>query len=192
MKRERKKIWIAAALLLPAGLIALAALVQGPAAGEMTGAVSTGLSILVPAADFNDDGLAAQTYAYDDVGGYTYPSSDTQLCMQAPVYLPHGVTVTEFGGYVLDNNNQAEISRIELRRVQYLDDTPLGTNSDLMAESNTANDVPLDAVQWISDNNIENGPVVDTATYAYYAVVCMDGSGDESLRLYAVEALYTQ
>ena len=192
MKREGRKTWIAAALLLPLGLVALAALVlagRGQAAQEPA-AASSESSVLVPAADFNDDGGATQDYIYDDMGGYTYPYSDTRICMQAPVYLPAGATVTEFGGYVLDDTNLARVDPVELWRVKYLEGTAFDAGSQRMASTNTTDTGKVNTVQWISDTSIDHG-LVDTATYSYYAFVCIDGDHGNSLRLYAVEALYT-
>ena len=105
MKRERRRIG-----LITAGLL--------PAVGENTA------SVLVPAADFVDDGFTAQDYVYDETGGYIYSGGDTYTCMQAPLYLPDGATVSTFGGYVVDNDASGRIQDIELRRVAYQPGAP--------------------------------------------------------------------
>lgn len=188
MKRYRRRFAIGAAGLLPLALLMAVTLA---AAGQATGpdAVQESSSILVPAAEFVDEGLTAFDFAYDEPGGYTYLITDTLACMQAPVYLPDGATVNSFGGYVYDDDPAGRIRYIELRRVSYLPGA--ATNSEVMAETSTANEDAAAVVVFAPAGTL-NFALVDTSVYVYYAVVCMDGGPGDILRLYAVEATYSQ
>ena len=145
----------------------------------------TGSSTVIPAAAFVDDGYGNQDYGLTFSGAYVYPyPGTTQFCMQAPVYLPDGATVTVFSGHVYDNDPNADIWRLELRRVAY---TNLN-GSTVMASAPTSG--ATNAYQATLTESIANA-VVDNEAYAYFAAVCTDAS-DTNLRLYAVQVFYTQ
>jgi hypothetical protein len=153
---------------------------------QTTGATSS--STVIPAAAFVDDGFGDQSYGLTFSSAYVYPYGpggvEASFCMQAPVYLPDGATVTTFSGHVYDNDPDADIWRVELRRAAY---TSLA-GSTAMANAPTSG--ASSAFQATLDNSIVNA-VVDNEAYAYFAAVCT-GTSNANLRLYAVQVFYTQ
>lgn len=146
----------------------------------------SGSSTVIPAAAFTDDGFGDQSYALTFGGAYVFPYPDnTAFCMQAPVYLPNGATVTAYSGHAYDNNASGNIWRLELRRFPY---TNLN-GSTAMADAPTTGAV--NAYQATVDLTIAN-PVIDNSAYAYFAAFCTDLSAGANLRLYAVQVFYTK
>jgi hypothetical protein len=144
----------------------------------------SGSSTVIPAAAFVDDGFGEQNYALTYGGAYIFPyGTSPSFCMQAPVYLPNGATVTAYSGHVYDNSS-GDLWRLELRRFPY---TNLN-GSAVMADAPTSGAV--NAYQATVDLTIANA-VVDNSQYAYFAAVCAN-TGDANLRLYAVQVFYTK
>jgi len=74
-------------------------------------------SIVIPAAAFRPE---KETMVYDLSPGYIQPGAvSTGICVQAPVSLPNGVTVTQLEGIFWDNSNTQTVG-VSLNRVWIL------------------------------------------------------------------------
>ena len=156
------------------------------------GNTSSQWPLLVPAAEFSSVGGGTGLYFFERDLGVIRPYDDPlspglkAVCMRAPVYLPDGTRVHGISAYVYDDDPDANISRIELRRAPYR--STAGTL--LMASTNTAGqDIPVIQKR---DAPVTAGALVDNSQYSYLALVCMEGTGTSStLRLYVLAVRYS-
>jgi hypothetical protein len=150
----------------------------GPAmtVGDIPGVGYTS-PLVIPAADFSDDGNDPDGFYFDFAGGYI--NGDGTACLKAPVYLPNGVVVTSVWASLYDNAPGSVMVR--MRRV----DVSSGT-SNVMASLGTESDST--AIQQRSDSSIGDAQI-DYPSYAYYLTVCLNYAGH---RLYSVRIYYAQ
>ena len=124
--------------------------------------------IVIPASAFQTI-LNTTPYNLSLTFGYIVPRAvNNFICLQAPVNLPHGVTVTSFEIAVWDNSVQ-DVGSFELRR------NPFGTiTSDLMAEAESSGAVASARV--FTDNSIANANV-DGFANSYFISGCILADG---------------
>lgn len=138
--------------------------------------------LVIPAADFRDDGADPDSFFFWFAGGYAEGNSSNYGCMMAPAYLPHGAIVAEMWVSLYDNDTTHSIY-VTLWRVDNYDGT-----AEVMAEVTTTDAYAYDGITVLSDNTI-NGPIVEYPGYSYYATSCLRSS---SIRLYSVRVYYEQ
>ncbi len=66
--------------------------------------------LVIPAADFTDDGFDPDSLFFPFGGGYFQGNSANYGCLVAPAYLPNGVTVTDIFVSVYDNDATVNIT----------------------------------------------------------------------------------
>ena len=120
--------------------------------------------LVVPAAAFSGDGDAEGSYYFLFSEGYIYGNSQNYGCVKAPVYPPHGATVTSVWATVRDNNASDNIE-LRLRRVNILTGV-MDTMATLTTSGASTN------IQQISDTSVSEG-VIDNTLYFYYLVDCL-------------------
>lgn len=128
----------------------------------------------VPPSAFRSDGFAGAAVGYrfsvlggTFPGGYIRNNSANSLCMAAPVYLPHGKTVTEFSIFFMDDHPTLNLdSIITLWRKDL--NVP-GNAAEIMADFNSP---AIDSTSIIRgfDNTISNAVVNNQ--YSYYITFC--------------------
>ncbi len=135
--------------------------------------------LTIPAADFRTDGGNPDGYYFLFAGGYLRGLDTEGACMQAPVYLPNGVTVTEFWMSAIDNYNGYDLY-VALNRVSNASGTP----SEEMAAVNTYGNYTY--VQNPGDTTIAY-PVVDYPYYSYFLSMCLQY---QTIKLYSLRVYY--
>ena len=140
--------------------------------------------LVIPAAEFTSDGNnQVGDYFFSFPGGYVLGSDPTGAsCLQAPVYLPQGATVTSLYASVLDNTNMGNIF-LNLYRV----DNYTADNVVRMAEVLTQDAVTNSGIVTISDLTVLS-PGVVYPNFSYYVGACLDNN----VRLYAARIYYTE
>jgi hypothetical protein len=131
----------------------------------------------IPASAFRSDGApgAAVGYRFSVLGG-TFPggyvrsiSVGDYVCMAAPVYLPHGATVTEVSIFFMDDHPTLDMDNaIRLWRKSH---TSPGNAADMMVDLNFP---PLDETTiWRGyTTSIASGTEVVSNDYGYYVAFC--------------------
>ena len=139
-------------------------------------------SIVIPAAAFQPDN-DTRTYILSSSGYITPRSTNTTLCLRAPVSLPDGVTVTHFEIVVLDNSvNDATAFR--LRRILLTSESNL--TMGLTVSSGASNTIRV-----FTDTAIVS-PITNGFTSSYQIDGCItsDGVSTLNLRLYGARIRY--
>jgi hypothetical protein len=162
---------------------ALAPLSPGDAAQREAQAVELQASqLVIPAADFRDDGFAPDSQRfYFHLGYQQGVTAPAYGCMMAPAYLPNEVHLTELFASVWDNDaNPDEDVEIKLWRVSNFDGAV-----DEMAQASTSG--AQEGIVVINDITI-GFPDTLYPEYAYYVTTCLTSP---DLRLYSVRLYYT-
>ena len=131
--------------------------------------------LVVPAADFSDDGNDPDGFFFDFAGGYV--NGDGTACLKAPAYLPDGATVTDVFASLYDN--AAGNVMVNLRRVDVV-----SGSTDVMASFGTAFDST--DIQQVGDGTISY-PAGSHPADAYYLTICLNYAEH---RLYSVRIYY--
>jgi hypothetical protein len=135
--------------------------------------------LVIPAADFSDDGWDPDSFFLSFGGGYVTGTAAGYGCLKAPAYLPHGATVTSVYAYLYDNDG-ARSAYADLRRVRNMTGV-----QETMASVSTSGYANSTSIRYLGDTTISpNG--VDNL-YSYYVTTCVGSSG---IRLYAVRIFY--
>lgn len=137
-----------------------------------------GSPLVIPAADFREDGGATHQYWFSFAGGY-FRGTGTYDCFMAPAHLPDGATLAWF--YASVYKNAAGNVYVNLRRVNRQTG---GTN--LMAQ--VLFDTNSTSIQSEVDGSIDYA-TVDYPTYAYYVHTCFT---ETAHRLYSIRIYYTE
>jgi hypothetical protein len=151
-----------------------------PAEAESPQVQASPLRILViPAADFRDDGLIPDSHYFPFLGGYQQGTDAHYGCVMAPAYLPNRVELAGLYASVYDNAVNDNML-IQLRRLNNLDGTV-----DLMAQTSTEGAHP--AVVIISNLEIEHASIL-YPDYSYYVTTCLVSPDS---RLYSVRLYFS-
>jgi len=135
--------------------------------------------LVIPGADFSSDGKKPDSYFFSFYGGRIEGGDGAYL--MAPVYLPHGVTVSSMYVSYIDNNPAYGLS-VKLFRVDNYDGTV-----NIMASFSTT-DEPEDPSICIGADPSIDFPKVAYPRYSYYV-----GTGlPTDTRLYSVRLYYGQ
>jgi hypothetical protein len=143
-----------------------------------------GSPLVIPAADFRSQGDNVEDYNFYPSDGSLYEDGGTTVCMQAPVYLPDGATVTGFYGYLYDNTASASVD-LTLYRVR----NQYGTQ-DEMAYVSTDGLAEIDSILYREDTSI-NEPLVSDL-YSYFIYTCFESDGGSDIRIYAARIFFTE
>jgi hypothetical protein len=137
---------------------------------------------VLPVADFRSDGLDPDGFFFYFSGGNISGKSDATVstCLMAPVYLPHGATLTTIYATVVDNSPTLNIW-LRLYRL----DNYSGQVLKLAEMSSTAAFTSPNLVT-IGDA-INTNPDVEYPTYSYYIGGCIPGT---AIKLYSVRIYY--
>jgi hypothetical protein len=139
--------------------------------------------LMIPAADFRDDGFVPDSQRfYFHLGYQQGVTAPAYGCMMAPAYLPNEVHLTELFASVWDNDaNPDEDVEIKLWRVNNFDGAV-----DEMAQASTSG--AQQGIVVINDITIDF-PDTLYPDYSYYVTTCLTSP---DLRLYSVRLYYTQ
>jgi hypothetical protein len=135
--------------------------------------------LVIPAADFTDDGADPDSLFFPFGGGYFQGDSANYGCLVAPVYLPNGATVTDIFATVYDNDATYNLS-MNLRRVDNFNGGAI-----TMAAMTTAG--TFAGVQVVSESMITE-PLVLYPDFSYYITTCLLSG---NIRLYSVRLYYS-
>ena len=137
-----------------------------------------GSPLVIPAADFREDGGTTHEYYFTFSGGY-FRGTGTYDCFMAPAHLPDGATVAWF--YASFYKNAGGNVYVNLRRVNR---STGGTNlmAQVLFDTNSGN------IQSEVDGSIDYA-TVDYPTYAYYVHTCFT---ETAHRLYSIRIYYTE
>jgi hypothetical protein len=134
----------------------------------------------IPASAFRSDGFpgAAVGYRFSVLGGafpggYVRNNSANSVCMAAPVYLPHGATVTEVSIFFMDDHPTWDMDNaIRLWRKSH---TSPGNDADVMVDLNFP---PIDntIIYRGYTTSIASGTEVVSNDYGYYVAFCFHPS----------------
>jgi hypothetical protein len=150
-------------------------------AAELEARIRLQSSVLViPAADFRDDGLFPSTHKFEFFGGYQRGTDAHYGCMMAPAYLPNGVQLTELYASVYDNDPDW-FTWVNLWRVDNLTGAV-----DVMAAASTDGMDPNQGIIVISDMSI-GFPTISYPAYSYYVTTCAPST---DIRLYSVRLYF--
>lgn len=132
--------------------------------------------LIIPAAAFTADSNTRQWF-FGFNSAYLYPTGST-YCGTAPVYLPDGVEVTSFVGYVYDNDAGPSVTENV-----YLYAKPLGTTTGSTTMASVETTTQSSDIQALADASIASA-VIDNSRYTYHLGVCLWGTNG-NLRFYA-------
>jgi hypothetical protein len=150
-------------------------------ADQVTGQSFAGSSpLVIPAADFSDDGYDPDSFFFLFGGGYVTGTAADYGCLKAPAYLPRGATVTSVYAYLYDNDG-ARSAYVNLRRVRNMTGV-----QETMASVSTSGYANSTSIRYLGDTTISPDEVDNL--YSYYVTTCLGSSG---IRLYAVRIFYT-
>lgn len=135
---------------------------------------------LIPGGAFRDDGFYPGNMFFSFSGGYIRGDEPDpgSSCVQAPVYLPFGATVTDFWASVMDNS-----AANDWWGYLYRVDNYSGVVDTMATLSTTGADTNIDNP---GDSTI-TFPVVDS-THSYYIGSCLY---DTNIHLFGQRAYYT-
>jgi len=142
-----------------------------------------GLSLIIPAADFVVDS-SNRSWFFGFNSSYLYPTSASNYCGIAPVYLPNGSSITVFAAYMYDNDPAGN-------DVVYLYAKPLGNTTDASAIASIATSIQSTSLQVLADTTIEEPHIINNALYTYHIGVCLWGTSSD-LRFYAAQIFYAK
>jgi len=139
---------------------------------------STPYSVVIPAADFSNDGLRPTNVFFSFSEG-AWNGYDTVTCMMAPAYLPHGVTIAEFWGTFNDTD---ATKRGEMRLYRKYNYSLAASEQMASVDSGTAY---AGGYSNPGDTTIAS-PVVDSPNYSYFVGGCLEANTIEfvSVRIY--------
>ena len=147
---------------------------------ELEGINALSSVYVLPVADFRSDGLNPDGFFFSFTGGNIYGKNESGTCLMAPVYLPHGVTITDLYATVIDNDAAVYIS-IRLFRLDNYDGTVVE-----IGNTATSTEYINPNLVTIYDDTILN-PDVSYPTYSYYVGTCIN---DSDIHLYSVRIYY--
>jgi hypothetical protein len=136
--------------------------------------------LVIPAADFRDDGFAPSSQFFSFAGGYQQGTVADYGCIMAPAYLPNGIHLDELFASVYDDTDVRDIT-INFWRVNNFDGAV-----DLMAEASTAGMPASEGIIVLSDLSIDF-PNTLYPDYSYYVTTCARAP---EIRLYSVRLYY--
>jgi hypothetical protein len=137
--------------------------------------------LVIPAADFRDDGFDPSSQFFSFGGGYQQGTAAGYGCMMAPAYLPAGAQLDQLFSSVYDNSGSRDIT-VDLWRVNNFDGAV-----DLMAQASTAGMPAAEGIIVISDLSIDF-PSILYPDYSYYVTTCAQAP---EIRLYSVRLYYS-
>lgn len=155
-----------------------------------------GSPLMISPSEFKSDGATVgEVFIAAPTDGVMYGSNyDHERFMQAPVWLPNGVTITDVSARVVDNDaggggpaNCASGTPSDIQLWLRRQKGCLATSCrDEMATASTSG--ALASMQFLSPSTIDF-PVVDTDQYGYFLVVRLCGPKHE---VYGVRITYTE
>jgi hypothetical protein len=128
--------------------------------------------LVIPAADFTDDGFDPDSVFFSFGGGYFTGDADAYGCLIAPAYLPQGATVTAMFVSVYDNDAARNIT-VTFRRV----DNFTGSGTSLASTSTSGS---FAGIQTIATSSITD-PVILYPDNSYYLTTCLGSSSRQNL-----------
>lgn len=159
---------------------------QGMLAADMQ-AEPEGINVLdsvyvLPVADFRSDGYNPDGFFFSFLGGNISGTNEVTsgTCLMAPVYLPHGATITDLYATVVDNDDAVQISLRLFRLDNYAGSVVEIGNAQTTYEYKSPNLIT------IYDATILN-PDVSYPTFSYYVGTCIN---DSDIHLYSVRIYY--
>lgn len=133
--------------------------------------------VVIPAAAFHPDSENREWF-FGFSNAFIYPTGGVGYCGIAPLYLPDGVKVTGFTGYVFDNDGADYVN-------VYLLAKPLGSATSATHMALLSTFTQSTEIQTLSSTSITQ-PLIDNNRYIYHIGVCMVGTSDV-LRFYAAK-----
>ena len=122
--------------------------------------------LVIPAADFINDGYNPTAAYYTFATGMWSPTTSTSVCMMAPAYLPEEVTIAELWGTFSDTDVTYQGSMALYRKSNYSTES-----SQQMAYISTGTTYVSGYIN-PGDTTVDYA-VVDSPTYSYFVAGCL-------------------
>jgi hypothetical protein len=157
--------------------------------GALTVVAGVGLAqehrspLVIPAAEFHNDGLAPESYTFNTTGGYI-SGHGYEITMVAPVYLPHSVTVERLEVVVADGSNACVPANVSVGLLAF--DYSGGSYYWMAGCAVTVDS--LTQMQVLSDNTVSFA-TIDNLTRGYFVRVklCSQLHAFQAVRIYYTE-----
>ncbi len=142
----------------------------------------------IPSSAFRHDGSSpASGFRFWPTAGYIRNNSSSRMCLAAPVYVPHGATLTEFSMYFMDDHAASDMGAV-LWRSKYA--SPPGSSAEWV----TGLYFPgVDAATRRRGYNTDIQPGTETVSnaYGYYISFCFDPDTGLEQLVYGFRVDYT-
>jgi hypothetical protein len=138
--------------------------------------------LVIPGADFRSDGVDPDGFFFSFFGGYLVGEDDvaSNTCLMAPVYLPDGVTISDYYATIVDNSTTLKIWLGLYRLDNYTGEVVQIGYAETTADYASPNLVT------IYDYTISD-PLVTYPSFSYYVGTCIE---DSDIHLYSVRIYY--
>jgi hypothetical protein len=148
---------------------------------------TSGAEYIPPSAIRHDGVSPASGYRFWLYEGYIRNNSTSLMCLSAPVYVPHGATITQFSMFFVDDHATSDMeARLFRRRHAF----PPDTSSELMANMYFPGiDAPTHWIGWTTA--IQPGTETVSYDYGYYVAFCFDPDTGLDQRVYGFRVDYT-
>jgi hypothetical protein len=145
-------------------------------------AASWGSPLIVPAADFANNGTNPGEEEFYSSEGYMSGRTNSVLTLVAPVQLPNGAVITRVEMAVFDIGDCASVPDVQLQLRSY----NYGTGATLLHASVTSSNTTT--MQVFADATVDSA-TVDNLSRGYYLVVNMCGvfQGFQGARIFYTE-----
>jgi hypothetical protein len=146
----------------------------------------------VPSSAFRHDGSTGSPsgYRFWWPAGYIRNNDSYYMCIAAPVYLPHGATITEFGMYFVDDHSTYDTWRAYLWRSKQ--SHPPGTTAETVADLDFLDSYNIDDstiyLGW--SRIITSGTETVSNEYGYTITFCFDPNTGMYHRIYGFHVMY--
>lgn len=135
--------------------------------GQSTGSGSE----YIPSSAFRHDGSSpASGFRFWPTAGYIRNNSSSYMCLAAPVYVPHGATLTEFSMYFMDDHPTSDMWA-DLWRSKYA--SPPGSSAEWVTGLYFPG-IDEDTIWRGYTPDIQPGTETVSNAYGYYISFCFD------------------
>ena len=148
---------------------------------------TSGSEYIPPSAIRHDGSSPASGYRFWLYEGYIRNNSNSLMCLSAPVYVPHGATITEFSMFFVDDHATSDAEARLFRRKHAV---PVATSAELMADMFFPGiDAPTHWRGWTTA--IQPGTETVNNEYGNYVAFCFDPNTGLDQRVYGFRVAYT-
>jgi hypothetical protein len=146
----------------------------------------SGAEYIPPSAFRHDGNTPASGYRFWVYEGYIHNNSSDSMCLAAPVYVPHGATITQFSIFFVDDHATSDVWADLWRRRHA--STPTSTAEWVAGVAFPGFDVPTHWIGWTTA--IEPGTETVSYDYGYYISFCFGPDTGLEQRIYGFRVNY--